>query len=113
MMPNAKPSDDLLARMSEAFATAQARRFDFVLKHWVERLEKHGLPGSKDGAGKLARRVGGMVDKEKHDEDWWIEYARGMGGDLGGNMAIAHVQDVMIDLMENDRREIAKRNKSR
>ena len=54
-----------------------------------------------------------MVDGEKRDENWWIDYARGMGGDLGGNMAITHVQDVMIELMENDRREIAKRNKSR
>jgi hypothetical protein len=112
-MPDTNPDDDLLARMTEAFSTAQARRYDFVLKHWVERLEKHGLPGSKNGAGKLAGRVGGMVDREKRDEDWWVELAHGMGGDLGGNMAIAHVQDVMIDLMENDRREIAIRNKSR
>ncbi len=32
-------SDDLLTRMNEAFAAAQERRFDFVLKHWVDRLE--------------------------------------------------------------------------
>lgn len=111
-MPNAMPTDDLLTRMNEAFSTSQARRFDFVLKHWVERLEKHGLPGSKNGAREVAKHVGAMVDKEKRDEDWWIELARGMGGDLGGEMAIGHVQDVMIDLMENDRREIARRNKT-
>jgi len=106
-------SDDLLTRMNEAFAAAQERRFDFVLKHWVDRLEKHGLPGSRDGAKEVAKRVGGIIDTENRDEDWWIDLARGMGGDLGGNMAIGYVQDVMIELMDNDRREIAKRNKSR
>ncbi len=105
--------DALLARMSEAFSAAQERRFDFVLKHWVERLEKHGLPGSKDGARKLTARVGSISDTENRDEDWWVNLARDMGGDFGGTMAIGLVQDVMIDLMENDRREIAKRNKSR
>ncbi|NQU69862.1 MAG: hypothetical protein HQ514_04900 [Rhodospirillales bacterium] len=105
--------DAFLARMSEAFSAAQKRRYDFVLKHWVERLEKHGLPGSKDGARKLADRVGSISDTKNRDEDWWVNLARDMGGDLGGAMAIGLVQDVMIDLMENDRREIAKRNKSR
>lgn len=105
--------DELLTRMNEAFSASQQRRFDFVLKHWVERLEKHGLPGSKDGAKEVAKRVGGIIDTEYRDEDWWIELARGMGGDLGGDMAIGFVQDVMIELMENDRKEIAKRNKFR
>ena len=112
-MPNETLDDDLLTRMNEAFSQARDKRFDFVLKHWVERLEKHGLPGSKDGAKQLARRVGQMADKENRDENWWIDLARGMGGDLGGNMAIGYVQDVMIDLMENDRKEIAKRHRTR
>lgn len=112
-MPNETPEAALLARMNEAFSSAQARRFDFVLKHWVERLEKHGLPGSKDGAKVVAAQVGKMTDRENRDAAWWINLAREMGGDLGGNMAIGRVQDVMIDLMESDRKEIAKRNKTR
>lgn len=111
-MPKTTANDDLLARMNEAFSASRARRFDFVLKHWVERLEKHGLPGSRDGARDIAKRVGGMIDGDNRDADWWLELARGMGGDLGGNMAIGLVQDVMIDLMENDRKQIAKRNKT-
>jgi hypothetical protein len=102
-----------LARIDAAYAEARQQRFDYVLKHWVGRLEKHGLPGSADGAKLLARRIGDMPDGQRRDEQWWIDLARGLGGDLGGELAIGYVREVMIELMENDRAGIAGRNRTR
>lgn len=98
--------DTLLAELNETLDRACLDAFRGVLHHWAPRLAKHGLPGSAAAAKELAGLLGDTPPARAHDRDWWLRHAEEMGDGVGRELAIAHVRDALIGLLEDQEKSI-------